>query len=696
MEKTNWLSVDDMNISSESTYTDAISSHWFVDAVPMTIGNNETGRRNCVAFIGAKKYTSVYDVDVWIYDTLSKKFSNIVKIGEINGIGIDASNNQTMQYQMRNFITITSGDYNGDGKDTIVAYAAFTTGPALVELKAEGDGKSAPTVTKMESSSSMLHKVYITHQDAINVNDSAVDGYYKLGCSLASGDINGDKTDDLAVLSYAQNLPESNINTYGDNLALAELAVSLGGKDKTGDSLISDTSKMTYVAGDYQKINGDYPSGREPKACLTVASPTVTITKVNYPDDYRLVIGGYKKIIARYISDNSLIGCETNANTASVFEYHLVDDKLIREKATDSVDVSKALKQFDRNTRTYPKLPIESVSINGYSSSDWVFIGGSFYDVSGKDISKEYEVDCFQHEYQKEFFNDASKSGYELDAVFVDDMSSQSLSNVSCNFNALAFSMVFVFKKGNSYKYFYRAGVSGPIVDSEKGTVDFMYGSVASAIQSGYINDSSSVLNGVDYNVTNSGSGMNYVMCPVDASDDDGVTVKFTQKHYMYADPKILAVLQAAPYFGELGKRYGETEYEFGWEYNYTDETSDTFSFSAAFEGSFDFELIEGSFAAGAKEETKSWNSNETTTGFTRSFTAEEHDVVVIYRLPVVYYTYDTWNTKTKKWDEGSVAFSYVKPARYETLSVNAYNSFVDQYNNEFKKKVLKTESIRH
>jgi hypothetical protein len=64
--------------------------------------------------------------------------------------------------------------------------------------------------------------------------------------------------------------------------------------------------------------------------------------------------------------------------------------------------------------------------------------------------------------------------------------------------------------------------------------------------------------------------------------DNDGVMAKYAGKGWVYTDPSILAVLQAAPYFGELGSYSdfgGTTSYSVTTGYTYGKTSSDNISF---------------------------------------------------------------------------------------------------------------------
>ena len=62
----------------------------------------------------------------------------------------------------------------------------------------------------------------------------------------------------------------------------------------------------------------------------------------------------------------------------------------------------------------------------------------------------------------------------------------------------------------------------------------------------------------------------NVVMCEV-YYGDSGYKARFSSKEYIYTNPSMLAVLQAAPFFGELGKDPGATTYSISRSFSFSD-----------------------------------------------------------------------------------------------------------------------------
>lgn len=113
----------------------------FVQAVPFDPYN--TGREDHIAFIGVcKDADGNKKANVWVFDSVNRKMSAGFDLGTMNWIkDLDGSNdNITLAYQVHNFLSITAGNFDNDGKDTIVAYAAIDGNAfTLAELFASSD-----------------------------------------------------------------------------------------------------------------------------------------------------------------------------------------------------------------------------------------------------------------------------------------------------------------------------------------------------------------------------------------------------------------------------------------------------------------------------------------------------------------------------------------------------------------------------
>lgn len=68
----------------------------------------------------------------------------------------------------------------------------------------------------------------------------------------------------------------------------------------------------------------------------------------------------------------------------------------------------------------------------------------------------------------------------------------------------------------------------------------------------------------------------------------DSVVAKYSGKAYTYTDPTVVAFLQAAPYFSELGAGNSSTQYSYSEGYRVTEGSSTEVSFNVGFSAEFE------------------------------------------------------------------------------------------------------------
>ncbi len=681
----------------------SILKHWFVSAMPMDLGynlddkGNVAPRKTCIAFMGAKKNGQDMDVDVWVYDTKSGKYSDVLTIGTISDIKGNAdTDEETLLYQVRNFMTFTVGDYDGDQKDSIIAYAAFSGGPSLVEIEVTGDGEAAPTLAKGAAHGTLLHTGYMKNQ-ADYINDHSWDGHKKLGCSLTSGDVNGDKIDDLVAVSYTQVLPKDGVKDHGEEMIKPSLAVSCGAAGRSGDDLLGEVSYDPVYVATEPVASGDFQDCNE---SLSVLMPTAVITRTDLTDGKetlagnQIVVCGYYESILTMKSDGELADIERDSNHASVFayDYNRENPKCVMadgDTFEPAHTFQKGQIEAEGDGTTISKLAVAAVNIDGSMAPGRLFIGGKFWNIQGKKLI--HTVPALDYEYTSSDF----ECGTDLLDVYIDCMSVQSLSKVGGNYESLAFSLVAVFKEASGatyvdspYSYTYRAGVAGPAVDQQTSRVVGYFGTEQDELYKfkNFYSSEWAALENVKFDLVNDDfSKINLVMCPVD-KEDDGLLIRYNSKDITFADPQILAILQASPYFGVLGQEGAETSYEFESEFSHSDETSHTCSVGIGFSVEGSSPVVDASFKVGYTGETKTWAEQEFSKSITVGFDAV-HDSVIVYRTPVVFYSYDVWKPDTGAWEENGLGISYANTPEYQQLSVEDYNSFVEKYNAEGEKR---------
>lgn len=179
--------------------------------------------------------------------------------------------------------------------------------------------------------------------------------------------------------------------------------------------------------------------------------------------------------------------------------------------------------------------------------------------------------------------------------------------------------------------------------------------------------------------------------------DNDSLIARYKGKTFAYTDPSVVAVLQAAPYFEELGEGNSSTTY--GYTESYVTSEGHGSEFSASVGASLELEYgpvkaaIEGGYATEIiKEYTESREQTYTTT-----FEANGENQVILRRTLVYLYDYeistgygmklDIWNgtmTYEHDWEDYGLVVTVPQYPVMTSLSIEQYDEFAKAYNQRF------------
>lgn len=181
--------------------------------------------------------------------------------------------------------------------------------------------------------------------------------------------------------------------------------------------------------------------------------------------------------------------------------------------------------------------------------------------------------------------------------------------------------------------------------------------------------------------------GLNFVLVSIDC-DNDGTLARYNDTKYSYTDPQVEAVLQAAPYFEEIGgfDTFGNNETSYSIIKSYTTSTSETdsVSFGCGFAGQLSVstgEALEISTQLGYSMDWDKGYEQSFATTYTTTWSATYEDIVIICRTPVFHYLYDVYDYVASEWKNGEFTISVPQKPMYYMLNVDQYNEFVNEYN---------------
>ena len=617
-----------------------------------------SGRRDHVAFVGVsgqdkKGY-------MWVIDTTKGTDSDCSRLVEIGNFSymFDASAFKVPTYSNRSFLNIVAGDFDGDGKESIVVYTpeSYNAGGCQIQ-QWDYDGGS---LSQRGKSNSLLMGYYNDHP-WYDVERSEGNQRRKLGVSMAVGDFNGDCVDDLAVLSYCHRLPsdEAQIDYYRPVVKIV-----YGTKGDTGSSIVT---KSAAQSEEFYTSKGR--SGGRDRYEFPVGA-SLTCGDFDGDGDVDLFLAGMLGKLGTWKQNNQQVNETIDMNAGYLYIGKLSNSGNGFVKTTNQAIESNGWTDggYHNADDVWQRLAVESVAINGKGrgAKELVFLSGTLYDASN---NKPVAV------YTGDYFKSADDGAGSTTRISNCDIQSIAVGNFDGNTagrEQVVFTIALKHKNNNESHLLtgYMRGINykDTTVNGEIKEYGTAGGYDCLVPTDSYVN-------------TDAKNAVSFLVIPVD-KNNDGVLAKYRGVTYAYTDPDVKAVLQAAPYFDEvMDAGNNETEYVLTESYELSDWDSDSVSFSIGYSTEFKFLGGEASIETGyALDWTKSFERS-LHEEWSQSFSAQAYNSVVVSRTPVFVYEYDiqnadgTWNDKTV------MQTAIPQGPVYEQLSVDAYNKFATEYN---------------
>ena len=615
-----------------------------------------SGRRDHVAFVGVGQDKKGY---MWVIDTTKgtdSDRSQLVAIGDFSYM-FDANAFEVPTYANRSFLNIVAGDFDGDGKESIVVYTpeSYKAGGCQIQ-QWDYDGGS---LSQRGKSNSLLMGYYNDHP-WYDKEDSEGNQRRKLGVSMAVGDFNGDCVDDLAVLSYCHRLPkdEAQIDYYRPVVKIV-----YGTKGDTS----SIVTKSAAQSEEFYTSKGR--SGGRDRYEFPVGASLIC-GDFDGDGDVDLFLAGMLGQLGTWKKNNQQVNGTIDMKAGYLYIGKLSNSGNGFVKTTNQTIESNGWTDggYHDADDVWQQLAVESVAINGKGrgAKELVFLSGTLYDASN---NKPVAV------YTGDYFKSADDGAGSTTSISNCDIQSIAVGNFDGN-KAGREQVVFTialkhannsqshlltgYMRGKNYK---DTTVNGEI--KEYGTAG---GYDCLVPTDSYVN-------------TNAQNAVSFLVIPVD-KNNDGVLAKYRGVTYAYTDPDVKAVLQAAPYFDEvMDAGNNETEYVLTESYELSDWDSDSVSFSIGYSTEFNFLGGKASIETGyALDWTKSFERS-LHEEWSQSFSAQAYNSVVVSRTPVFVYEYDIQNADGT-WNDRTVMQTAIPQGPvYEQLSVDAYNKFATEYN---------------
>ena len=345
------------------------------------------GSNTHAAYIGVRKVDSKYYLSVYDVDTASGNISNILNIKQLNFF---TSDDKIQQYYANNFFSITAGDYNGNHKQGLVVFSTDKGddyGLFYIEYESSDPNVSRTLVLRNTSPSKVLtSQAYANAEDKIK-NDSS--NWYRICGDLATGDFNSDGIDDLAVITYTQD-----ITTYGYDIALYEpyLAVSYGSDNNSAannpELILSTRDVGTIVEYSSEEVSSDKFLHTTPLC------PSIAVGRPSGDNVDKIVVGGYTQVISS--EDNSKCAKShynggLDGDNYILITYDAQNGSLGKEAQGQLAATKAMIDGFKTNNqKNFQQSAVACANINGGNNSDYIFINGSLYEQSGSEYILVY------------------------------------------------------------------------------------------------------------------------------------------------------------------------------------------------------------------------------------------------------------------------------------------------------------------
>ncbi len=675
-----------------------------------------TGRKDHVAIIGVD---GSGDIKIDVMDKDGKWLDIPLTLGTATWMKHPNTfnNDNIWDFNAMNFMDITAGDYDNDGKDTLVVWACldnndyglFELIPTNISIEAfysSSPGGSSilalydkmgidpaniyyTTYSKRNASGNkqLLHDKYPDIYKTYLNNGG--DGEYvdnKLHADIDTGDITGDGIDDLVVLSYVGRMTDGkSMRKQVTDLYRPLIAVRAGADKFTGNI----TDAKSAINGIWTKEKDD--NGRETGLYIVPLAAGLAVGDVDGDGLDEMVVSGFMGKVngtsGQTVTDScvSIAGQAGRlhteklvtaiydaglANGPSFFDYSTSTNQWTRGNGTNGGYFTADTTAGDQS---WQRMGVETVAFDGKGKAEKIFINGDIYDFDGKN---------FKAVYQSEYFSstDIFTTSRPNEETYIRSMAVGTFDGNEEGHEQIVFVQASA-TKSDKGKATYSLGMIGGVYEQEgevTDTAQTYYTTTKDNIQSNYYPSSNlnSSTNDCFYN-----SYQNLALCAWD-NDLDGQHVKYVGKNYIYSDPDVLAILQAPPYFKEVKSAMSEHSTSYSIKTSYQYDASESLSTSFGIGGTFEWEakVVEGSVALKYSNEWTKTFTNSLYKGETNEFTVEETDKVVICRTPVIVYNYQIENENG--WtDENILSCAFPSAPVYSTLTIDDYNKFAEYYN---------------
>ena len=658
------------DIFNEMTYTEGVS-----------FDPTGSGRRDHVAVIGLR---SGKNIELVVQNTTTgKAYSHY--LGQASWMG---KTSNIRLWQASSFMDITAGDYDHDGKDTLMVYFSGDSDYKIREVTFNGSNGSFSS----------------RNGDVVNIasvvkRSDFGKAYQKPVVSLTTGDTDGDGIEEFAYMAGFYN-PYGKTAGFSNNASSIEpfcscvAVMDRGNKGWEQKALLwmNEQGQGTGKSGEYNYI--------------LMHGGAVAAGDTDGDGVDEIVAVGYTSEKSKVTFSNGSITSVTNAYNIDKSNYaysviYLKDKEYLKSDISTVATSNFMRTTFDKSDYIFQEVSLESAKVNGANAPEYFFVSGVVYSFDGKQPSMIFQGDMVR-DLGSMLGGMSGSSRKDSSVNWVQNVTAGNFDGNEAGREQFVFVAYEKYSGSTNNSYSANLGVIAGVnyVDSvDKKTGDIIaYGTTNTMASSLYMEDcyynrnylafdahprATQIFVNDTSSTTKNANCLNALPIAVDC-DKDGLLAKSGKRGYVYSDPEVHAVLEAAPYYEELDSLgayddTGETSYTIESSFGYASSSGNSVSFGVGFAGEVSGPGVKASLEAGYSLDWSESIENAVETSYSTTFSVGSQDIVVLSRTPEVVYCYDVF--KNGSWVQNGYTVRMPLAPTYFLLTIEDYNDFVDQYN---------------